>query len=93
MSNPLKKTLAALLAVAVGVVLLELGSLLLFERLTGARVIYLAEKHDNARHHELQLEVLRELVERGIREISRGDLRKLTHETLVGQGKRKTNRR
>jgi uncharacterized iron-regulated protein len=39
----------------------------LFERLTGARVIYLAEKHDNARHHELELEVLRELVERGRR--------------------------
>ncbi|MBW2274992.1 MAG: hypothetical protein JRG96_17125, partial [Deltaproteobacteria bacterium] len=36
MSNLLKKTLAALLAVAVGVVLLEFGSLLLFERLTGA---------------------------------------------------------
>jgi hypothetical protein len=34
-SNPLKKTLAALLALAVGLALLELGSLLLFERLTG----------------------------------------------------------
>jgi uncharacterized iron-regulated protein len=29
-------------------------------------VIYLGEKHDNPRHHELQLEVLRELVERGL---------------------------
>ena len=35
MSNFLKKTLAALLLVAVSVLLLELGSLLLFERLTG----------------------------------------------------------
>jgi uncharacterized iron-regulated protein len=39
----------------------------LFGRLDTSLVIYLAEKHDNARHHELQLEVLRGLVERGKR--------------------------
>jgi uncharacterized iron-regulated protein len=39
----------------------------LFERLVGAQVIYLGEKHDNPRHHELELAVARELVERGRR--------------------------
>lgn len=35
--------------------------------LDNARVIYLGEKHDNPRHHELQLEVVRTLIERGRR--------------------------
>lgn len=39
----------------------------LYARLDDARVIYLGEKHDNPRHHALQLEVLRTLVERGHR--------------------------
>lgn len=39
----------------------------LLARFDEARVIYLGEKHDNAHHHERQLEVLRLLVERGRR--------------------------
>ncbi len=37
----------------------------LLTEMDGAQVIYLGEKHDNPRHHELQLEVLRARVARG----------------------------
>ena len=37
----------------------------LLEEMLTADVIYLGERHDNPRHHELQLELLQELVARG----------------------------
>lgn len=37
----------------------------LFGRLKRMQVIYLGERHDNDRHHEIQLEVLKHLIERG----------------------------
>lgn len=45
----------------------ELSREQLFAQFDAAQVIYLGEKHDNPRHHELQLEVLRTLVARGRR--------------------------
>jgi len=39
----------------------------LVRELEQARVIYLGEKHDNLRHHELQLNLITELVDRGRR--------------------------
>ena len=39
----------------------------LYERMAQADVVYLAEKHDNPRHHALQLEALRTLLEAGKR--------------------------
>lgn len=43
----------------------ELEKKALFETVSQADVIYLSEKHDNPRHHQIQLEVLRELVKKG----------------------------
>ncbi len=37
----------------------------LMRELEQARVVYLGEKHDNFRHHELQLSLIKELVQRG----------------------------
>ena len=37
----------------------------LLAKLDTARVIYLGEKHDNPRHHALQLDIVRALIERG----------------------------
>jgi len=39
----------------------------LLEKMDAAQVIYLGEKHDNLRHHELQLAIVRDLLERGRR--------------------------
>ncbi|MEZ5589950.1 MAG: ChaN family lipoprotein [Gammaproteobacteria bacterium] len=39
----------------------------LYERMAQTDVVYLAEKHDNPRHHALQLEALRTLLEAGKR--------------------------
>jgi uncharacterized iron-regulated protein len=36
----------------------------LFDLLAGARIVYVGESHDNVRHHRIQLDVLRALVER-----------------------------
>jgi uncharacterized iron-regulated protein len=43
----------------------EISRAELYEALADAQVIYLGEKHDVMRHHELQLEVLQALVEMG----------------------------
>jgi len=43
----------------------ELEKRALFELLSTADVVYLSEKHDNPRHHKIQLEVLQELVKKG----------------------------
>ncbi len=37
----------------------------LLRLMADAQVIYLGERHDNERHHQLQLEIVRELLERG----------------------------
>ncbi|MGA1538637.1 MAG: ChaN family lipoprotein, partial [bacterium] len=39
----------------------------LIEHFLGAEVIYLGEKHDNARQHEIQLQVLEALISKGKR--------------------------
>jgi len=39
----------------------------LYERMAQADVVYLGEKHDNPRHHALQLQALQTLLERGLR--------------------------
>jgi uncharacterized iron-regulated protein len=39
----------------------------LLEQMDAAQVIYLGEKHDNLRHHELQLAIVKDLLERGRR--------------------------
>lgn len=45
----------------------ELTREALYARLEDRQVIYLGEKHDNPHHHELQLDVVRTLVDRGHR--------------------------
>jgi uncharacterized iron-regulated protein len=45
----------------------EISRAELIQAMSGARVVYLGEKHDADRHHELQLEVLGELVRAGRR--------------------------
>jgi uncharacterized iron-regulated protein len=42
----------------------ELARPQLFDLLAGARVVYVGETHDNVRHHRIQLDILRALVER-----------------------------
>ncbi len=45
----------------------ELSREAVLARAATADVIYLGENHDNARHHQLQLEIISALLERGIR--------------------------
>ncbi|MFO1352071.1 MAG: ChaN family lipoprotein [Gammaproteobacteria bacterium] len=45
----------------------ELTAAELYERMANAQVVYLGETHSNARHHELELTVLRALLENGKR--------------------------
>lgn len=45
----------------------ELSAGELYQRMAAAQVIYLGETHDNTRHHELQLQIIRELIRRGQR--------------------------
>lgn len=50
----------------------ELTRAQLFDLLTGARVVYVGEAHDNVRHHRIQLDILRELVGRFPGEVAVG---------------------
>lgn len=42
----------------------ELSKPQLFDLLAGARIVYVGESHDNLRHHQIQLEILRGLADR-----------------------------
>jgi len=41
----------------------------LFQQMNQAQVIFLGEHHDNNRHHQIQLEVLQQLVDQGIKPV------------------------